>query len=62
MEQKYTVLESWPALKDDLLGLLSDTDAWLISELKRARKEKDWAEVEKIIDIMESIHDISHAH
>ena len=62
MAQKYTVMESWPALKDDLLGLLSDTDAWLISELKRARKEKDWAEVEKIIDIMESIHDISHAH
>ena len=62
MDIKYTVLESWPALKDDLLGLLSDTDAWLISELKRARKEKDWAEVDKIIDIMESIHDISHAH
>ena len=59
---KYTILESWPALKEDLQNFLSDTDAWVISELKKAYEAKDWEEVLKIVDIMELVHNMSHAH
>lgn len=59
---KYTILESWPELKDDLESFLSDTDAWIISELKKARAAKDWKTVGSIIDVMELVHDMSHSH
>ena len=39
-EKKYTILESWPMLKKDLESFLSDTDAWIISELKKATKKR----------------------
>ena len=61
-EMRYTILESWPALKDDLGSFLSDTDAWAISELKKAHEAKDWGSVLKIIDVMESLHNMSHSH
>ena len=38
---KHTILDSWPMLKEDLVSLLTDTDAWVITELKKARKTKD---------------------
>ena len=41
---------------------LSDTDAWVISELKEAHKAKDWGSVFNIIDIMELLHNMSHSH
>ncbi|MFC2062935.1 hypothetical protein ACFLS8_03210 [Chloroflexota bacterium] len=59
---KYTILESWPALKEDLLSFLSDTDAWIISELKKAQKTKDWQSVAKVIDVMDLVHNMAHSH
>ena len=59
---KFTILESWPALKEDLNNLLSDTDAWLISGLKKAHEANDWERIAKLIDVMELIHDMSHGH
>ena len=59
---KHTILESWPALKEDLGSFLSDTDAWVISELKKAQEAHDWERVLKLIDIMELIHNMSHSH
>jgi hypothetical protein len=61
-EKKNTLLESWPALKDDLENFLSDTDAWIIAKLKDAHEAKDWATVLKIIDVMETVHDMAHSH
>jgi hypothetical protein len=61
-QTKFTILESWPALKEDLISLLSDTDAWLISELKKAHEAKDWQVVAKVIDVMELVHNMSHSH
>jgi hypothetical protein len=49
-------------LKEDLISFLSDTDAWIITELKKARKTKDWGRIGKVIDVMESVHDLSHSH
>jgi len=59
---KYTILESWPALKEDLTSFLSDTDAWVISELKKARAAKDWGIVDSIIDVMDCVHKMNHEH
>ena len=59
---KYTILESWPQLKEDLENFLSDTDAWAILQLKEAHEAKDWMKVGNLIEMMELLHDISHAH
>ena len=59
---EYTILESWPMLKRDLISFLSDTDAWVITELKKAYKAKDWGKISSIIDVMDSIHNLSHSH
>jgi len=61
-EMRYTILESWPALKEDLISFLSDTDAWIIAELKNAHGAKDWGKVLNLIEIMESVHTLSHSH
>jgi len=59
-EMKYTILESWPALKEDLGSFLSDTDAWIISELSKAHQANDWEAVSKVIDVMEFVHNMNH--
>ena len=59
---EYTILESWPMLKEDLLSFLSDTDVWVITELKKAYEDKDWGKVSNIIDVMDSIHNLSPSH
>jgi hypothetical protein len=61
-QTNYTILESWPELKDDLQSFLSDTDAWVISELKKSLKAEDWKKVLNVIDIMELLHNMSHSH
>ncbi len=60
-ENKYTILESWPALKDDLESFLSDTDAWIISELKKARAAPDWKAISKVPEVMEFLHNMNHS-
>lgn len=60
--EKNTILESWPALKDDLGSFLSDTDAWIISELMKFYTMKDWNAVSKLIDVMEFVHNMHHSH
>ncbi len=61
-EMKYTILESWPMLKEDLESFLSDTDAWIISNLKKASEANDWESVRKVIEVMESVHNMNHSH
>jgi hypothetical protein len=61
-QTKNTILESWPELKDDLESFLSDTDAWIISELKKAREAEDWTALDKLVQVMEFVHDMNHEH
>jgi hypothetical protein len=61
-DDEYTILESWPMLKEDLISFLSDTDALVITELKKACQTKDWGKISNIIDVMDSIHNLSHSH
>ncbi len=59
---EYTILESWPMLKEDLISFLSDTDAWVIAELKKACETQDWDKISNVIDVMDLIHNLSHSH
>jgi len=59
---EYSILESWPMLKEDLISFLSDTDVWVVTEFKKACKAKDWGKIGSIIDVMDSIHSLSHSH
>ena len=61
-DNEYSILESWPMLKEDMISFLSDTDEWVITELKKACKAKDWGKISSIIDVMDSIHSLSHSH
>ena len=61
-DKECTILESWPMLKEDLISFLGDTDAWVITELKKAYKAKDWGKISNIIDVMDSVHNLSHSH
>ena len=49
-------------LKEDLISFLSDTDARVITELKKACETKDWGRISNVIDVMDSLHDLSHSH
>ena len=40
-QTKYTILASWPELKEDLGNFLSDTDDWVIAALRKAHTAKD---------------------
>ena len=61
-QAKSTILESWPFIKEDLLSFLSDTDGWIIAGLKAAHEAKDWERVRQIIEVMDMVHGMSHAH
>ena len=59
---EHTILGSWPMLKEDLVSFLSDTDAWVIAELKKAYAAENWDRIGNIIDVMDSVHSLSHSH
>lgn len=61
-ENKPSIINNWPYLKDDLGMFLSDTDAWVISKLRSAYETKDWDAVGKLLEIMDFVHNLSHAH
>ena len=60
--KKSTIIDSWPGLKKDMSAFLSDTDAWIIATLKEAHAGKDWDRVDKLIAIMEMVHNMAHGH
>jgi len=51
-----------PNIKDDLGSFLSDTDAWVITQLRDAYKTKDWDAVNTLLEIMDFVHNLSHSH
>lgn len=54
-ETKHTIIESWSGLKEDLVSFLSDTDAWIMVELKKAHRSRDWGKVQRVMEVMESV-------
>lgn len=61
-DAEYTIVGLWPILKEDLISFLSDTDAWAIAELKKALEIEDWGRIRNVIEVMDSLHNLSHSH
>ena len=61
-EYNHTMIDSWPYLKDDLGTFLTDTDAWVITQLRSAYETKDWEAVSTLLEIMDFVHNLSHSH
>ena len=59
-EKKYTLLEMWPVIKDDMQKFISDRPNWLINALEQARDKKGpkgWKDVDTIIGILQFLKD-----
>ena len=59
---KQNIIDSWPQLKDDLGTFLSDTDEWVITQLRSAYETRDWEAVSTLLEIMDFVHNLSHSH
>ena len=59
-DKQRTLLEMWPALKDDMKNFISDRPGWFIDALSTARARKGsqgWKDVETIINILQFLKD-----
>ena len=60
-DKQRTILEMWPALKDDMQKFISDRPGWFISALSTAHDKKGgqgWKDVETVINILQFLKDI----
>ena len=56
----HSVLEMWPAIKDDFKNFMSDRPGWLIAALENACNKKGpggWRDVERVIEILRFLKD-----
>ncbi len=59
-DKKYTILELWPMLKDDMEKFIADRPGWFIEALKQAMEKKGnkgWKDVETVINILQFLKD-----
>ena len=59
-DKKRTILEMWPALKDDMQKFISDRPGWFIDALGTAHDKKGsrgWKDVETVINILQFLKD-----
>jgi len=61
-EIKYTILESWPMIKEDFQGFIKDPTWWFIDRLEHAAGDRDWEEVNKLIDIFKLVNSTFEPH
>jgi len=58
--EKRTILELWPVLKDDMTKFISDRPGWFINALESARNKKGtqgWKDVDTVINILQFLKD-----
>jgi hypothetical protein len=58
--KSHTILEMWPAIKEDFKDFMSDRPGWLISALVNAYNKKGtsgWRDVERVIEILRFLKD-----
>ena len=59
-DNKRTILELWPVLKDDMEKFISDRPGWFINALEQARNKKGsqgWKDVDTVINILQFLKD-----
>jgi hypothetical protein len=53
---KNTILESWPAIKDDFEAFTKDPTCWFIERFEKAARDKNWETVDKLIEIFKIVN------
>ena len=59
-EKRYTILEIWPMIKNDMQKFISDRPSWFIDALEQAKEKKGskgWKDVETVINILQFLKD-----
>jgi len=62
---KRTILEMWPILKEDMENFISDRPGWFINALEKAREKKGssgWKDVETVINILQFLKDTEYEY
>ena len=70
--EKYTILESWPQIKEDLTKFISDPYNWLVERFDEALRDyrgetrrigaKNIENIDKLADILKVLHSTMHSH
>ena len=61
-DDKYTILESWPEIREDFEAFTKDPYYWFIAELEKATASRDFKTIEKLIDIFKVVNSPSDTH
>lgn len=64
-DNKHTILEMWPVLKEDMETFISDRPGWFINALEKAREKKGssgWKDVETVINILQFLKDTEYEY
>ncbi len=59
---KYTILESWPMIKEDFEAFTKDPTCWFIERFEKAARDKDWETVNKLIEIFKLVNSPHEEH
>ena len=52
----YTILESWPMIREDFEAFTKDSTCWFIDQFEKATGDRDWIAVNKLIDIFKLVN------
>jgi len=59
-DEKQTILQLWPMIKEDMEKFISDRPGWFINALEKAlnrKGSKGWKDVETVINILQFLKD-----
>ena len=59
---KYTILESWPMIREDFESFIKDPTCWFIGQFEKAAHDGDWEAVNKLIEIFKMVNSPREEH
>jgi len=59
---EYTILESWPMIREDFKVFTKDPTCWFIDQFEKAASDKDWIAVNKLVDIFKLVNSPHEEH
>jgi hypothetical protein len=59
---KYTILESWPMLREDFEVFTKDPTCWFIDHFEKAASSRDWKSMDKLIEIFKIVNRQQEEH
>ena len=62
MNNKYTILESWPMIREDFEAFTKDPTWWFIERLENTARDRDWESVNKLIEIFKLVNSPAEEH